>query len=71
MIGEGINVQKAIEQIGMVVEGINALPAALQLVQKYQVEMPVISAVNAIINEGANPEEIVNLLMSRDKKVEF
>lgn len=71
LIGEGINVQKAIEQIGMVVEGINALPAALQLVQKYQVEMPVISAVNAIINEGANPKEIVNLLMSRDKKVEF
>ena len=71
LIGEGKNVQRAIEQIGMVVEGVNAIPATLQLAQKYQVEMPIISAVNSIINEGVHPKEIVNLLMSRDKKVEF
>lgn len=71
LIGKGYNLKQAIEKVGMVVEGVNALPAALQLAQKYNVEMPLISAVNSIINEENDPEEIVNSLMRRDRKMEF
>lgn len=71
LIGKGYNLKRAIEKVGMVAEGVNALPAALQLAEKYNVEMPVISAVNSIINEEIDPAEIVNSLMRRDKKTEF
>ncbi len=70
MIGRGIKADKAVESIGMVVEGINALPAALELAQKYGVEMPIVESVNAIVNCGAEPSEQVYVLMTREKKPE-
>jgi glycerol-3-phosphate dehydrogenase (NAD(P)+) len=53
------------------VEGINALPAAMRLKEKYAVEMPIVEAVNAIVNLGAAPMDTVKLLMGRDKKPEL
>lgn len=70
LIGQGFKAQEAIEKVGMVVEGINALPAAIRLSQKYQVEMPIMEAVNEIVNGGADPKEVVTALMLRDKKPE-
>ena len=55
----------------MVVEGVNALPAVMQLMQRYDIDMPIVTAVNAVVNEGADPKEIVTRLMSRDKKSEL
>ena len=55
----------------MVVEGINALPAAMKLAEKYQVEMPLAAAVNAVVNEGADPKEAVAKLMARDQTTEI
>ena len=54
----------------MVVEGINALPAAMRLAEKYQVEMPLAAAVNAVVNTGADPREAVANLMARDQTTE-
>ena len=54
LIGEGVNPKEAIKKVGMVVEGVNAIPAAIELARRYEVNIPIISAVNAIINEGAN-----------------
>lgn len=70
LIGQGCAPQEAVEKVGMVVEGINALPAAIRLSDKYEVEMPLMRAVEAVINHGENPEKIVRLLMGRDKKAE-
>jgi glycerol-3-phosphate dehydrogenase len=55
----------------MVVEGMNALPAAMKLSRLYEVELPIIEAVNQIVNEGASPSEIVLKLMQRVKKNEL
>ena len=55
----------------MVVEGINALPAAIALSKKYDVEMPIIKAVDMIINNALSPKEAVNNLMGRDIKTEL
>ena len=71
MIGQGIPPEKAIQQVGMVVEGINALEAALMLSEKYDVEMPIVHAVDRVIHHGANPAEEVRRLMSRDPKTEL
>ena len=55
----------------MVVEGINSLPAAVCLMKKYNVDMPIISDVNMIVNEDANPLMIADGLMNRQQKTEF
>ncbi len=71
LIGQGISPAEAVKQVGMVVEGINALPAAMRLAEKYGVELPIMEAVNAIVNQGADPMETVAMLMGRDKKPEL
>lgn len=71
LIGKGISVSSAIEQVGMVVEGINALPAALKLSQKYQIDMPIVTSVNRIINCGIAPNDVVKELFDREQKDEI
>ena len=70
LIGQGISPEEAVKQVGMVVEGINALPAAMALSEKYGVEMPICEGVNAIIKEGKKPSDEVKELMSRHTKTE-
>lgn len=65
LIGQGMAPQEAIASIGMVVEGVNALPAAMQLIRRHGVQMPIIESVNAIINEGCPVAEVVHALTSR------
>ena len=70
LIGQGLSAQEAKEKIGMVVEGINALPAILKLAARYDTELPICSAVDAIIYRGADTKETVSALMMRGKKNE-
>ncbi len=70
LIGQGMSSEEAIKQIGMVVEGINAIPAALELAEKYKIDMPITFAVNAVVNEKADPRSTVMSLMMRDKRDE-
>ena len=71
LLGQGVPPAEAVEQVGMVVEGINALPAAMRMKDHYGVEMPIVEAVNAIVNENADPMTTVRALMARDKKPEL
>ena len=70
LMGQGIAPREAVAQVGMVVEGVNALPAAMALSQRYGVEMPIIQAVDAVVNHGADPADTVMGLMQREKKPE-
>ena len=70
LIGQGVKPQEAIKQVGMVVEGVNALPAAMKLKDKYNVEMPISEMVNEIVNEKIAPHDALVALMTRDKKNE-
>lgn len=70
LIGEGKTPEQALKEVGMVVEGVNALPAAIRLCEKYGMEMPLIRAVQQVIQEGADPKEIVQELMGRALKRE-
>lgn len=71
LIGKGTPVEEAIKQTGMVVEGINALPAVMALKEKYAVEMPIVEAAWQIVKEGVAPETVVQQLMGRDRKPEL
>lgn len=70
LLGQGVAPEEAIRQVGMVVEGIHALPAAIGLAKKYNVEMPIVQAVNAVVNHGACATEQVEKLMHRQTKPE-
>ena len=71
LIGKGETPEQAVKEVGMVVEGMNALPAALELAAKYQVEMPIVQTVNAVVNKGMSAAEAVRSLMDRDPKNEL
>lgn len=70
LLGQGVKPQDAIRQVGMVVEGINALPAAMRLAKQYGVELPIMTAVNDVVNGTITPEQAVNYLMTREKSAE-
>lgn len=71
LIGKGVAPDEAIKEIGMVVEGINALPAAISLAKKYEVELPITETAYDIVFNGADPKTAVIKLMTRDKKSEI
>lgn len=70
MIGEGTDPETAIKNVGMVVEGVFTCSAAWEMAKKYGIEMPIVSGIYSIINQGRNPREVVNSLMTRDRKSE-
>ena len=70
LIGSGVAPGEAVKQIGMVVEGINALEAAVELADKYGVEMPIVNAVDSILKGKLPPREAVNGLMNRRRRSE-
>ena len=70
LIGQGYETADAVKRVGMVVEGINALPAAIAFAEKYEVDMPIVRAVDAIVNHNADPRTVVARLMERDKTAE-
>lgn len=70
LLGQGVSPEEAIRQVGMVVEGIHALPAAMRLSQKHQVEMPIVEAVNAVVEGTLSAADAVHGLMTRDQRPE-
>lgn len=70
LIGSGMKPEDAVKEVGMVVEGINALPATMKLSADYGVEMPIATAVNNVVFHGADPLTMVMNLMKREKRPE-
>lgn len=70
LIGRGVPPEEAVRQVGMVVEGVNALPAAVALSRKYGVSMPITMAVSDVVRNGRSPGDAVMELMTRDRKAE-
>ena len=67
LLGQGMPPAEAIREVGMVVEGINALPAAMQLAERHGVDMPIVKGVNAVVSGLMTPAEMGHALMTRDK----
>ena len=70
LLGQGKSREEAVKEVGMVVEGIYALDAAMQLKKKYNVELPICEMVNGIVNEGLPAETGEMMLMTRMGKQE-
>lgn len=70
LIGQGLTVDEAMKRVNMVVEGVPTTRAAYALMEKYDVEMPIIKATYGVLFEGKPVKETIDELMMRDKKDE-
>ncbi|WP_294852290.1 NAD(P)H-dependent glycerol-3-phosphate dehydrogenase [uncultured Gemmiger sp.] len=70
LLGRGKTAEEAKAEVGQVVEGINALPAACRLAKKYKVEMPIVQSVDAILSGKLEARNALAALMGRDLKHE-
>ena len=70
LMGQGKSMQEAMDEVKMVVEGVYSAKAAKRLAEKYEVSMPIVEQVNAVLFEGKNPAEAVDDLMQRASKSE-
>lgn len=71
LIGQGKTLDEAVEEIGMVVEGVKACRAFHELQKSVDIEMPITEALYKILFEGVSAKQVVTSLMQRDKKSEL
>ena len=71
LMGQGKTSEQAVAEVGMVVEGLNALPGVKALAAKYHVEMPIVNMVDAIVSGHVPVRDAVDKLMGRRKTTEF
>ena len=70
LIGKGYTMDEEMKEVQMVVEGVYSAKAALALSKKYEVPMPIVEQVNAVLFENKSAKEAIADLMLRDKKIE-
>ena len=71
LMGQGKTSEQAVAEVGMVVEGLNALPGVKALAAKYHVELPIVNMVDAIVSGHVPVRDAVDMLMGRRKTTEF
>ena len=71
LIGQGQTLDEAVENIGMVVEGVRTTKSAYELAKKNDVVMPITDELYSVLYEGADVKNSVYNLMLRDKKPEM
>ena len=69
-IGQGMSKDDAMDKVAMVVEGVYSAKAAKKLAEKYNIEMPIVDIVNAVLFDGLAAKDAVYELMTRSKKDE-
>lgn len=65
LLGKGYSLEETLKEIGMVVEGVNALEAAKQLEIKCNVELPIIDAIYDIIHDKLDVNDVLPKLFGR------
>lgn len=71
LMGEGVSTDKAVEKVGMVVEGISTAEAAYELAKLHNIEMPLTECICQMIKGEIDALEAVSLLMGRKTKNEM
>jgi glycerol-3-phosphate dehydrogenase (NAD(P)+) len=70
-LGQGKDMQEAIEEIGQAVEGAKSSHSIHLLAERAGVEMPICQEVHCILYKGLSPKDAVRELLSRKLKAEF
>lgn len=64
-LGQGKSLSQILQARKSVAEGVYTAQSAIELARKYNVEMPIVEQVNAVLHEGRSPQEAVLALMRR------
>ena len=70
LIGQGKDVQAAMEEVGAVVEGYYAAKSAYELGKSQGIDMPITEAAYRVLYEGMDAKTAVTKLLSRPRKAE-
>ena len=70
LLGQGHSLEDTLREVGMVVEGVNAVANVHMLRQKYNVSMPISEMIYRVLFEGMEAKEAILTLMTRDKASE-
>ena len=70
LIGQGKPVEKAMEEVGAVVEGYYAAASAWELGKKLGVDMPIVEAAYSVLYEGVAAADVVKNLLQRSRRSE-
>ena len=71
LMGKGYSMEEAMKEVKQVVEGVYSAKAALKLAHKYQVSMPIVEQVNAVLFEGKTTKDATAALLGRERNVEY
>lgn len=71
LLGSGQTLDTILNEMGMVVEGVNTTKAAYELANKLNVEMPITTGLYDILFNNKKPIDVVEQLMNRDRKEEM
>ncbi len=67
LLGQGKSLEEALEEVQMVVEGVNTAKAAYELSKKYNVKMPITKEINEVLFNNKDTKDAVISLMGRCK----
>ncbi|MDG2031826.1 MAG: NAD(P)-dependent glycerol-3-phosphate dehydrogenase [Phycisphaerales bacterium] len=65
-IGRGVPLERYLEESMCVVEGVATTRAIMTLVERFEVEVPILSAVNDVLFEGVSARDAIDSLLSRE-----
>jgi len=71
LIGRGRSIAEALSATSGTVEGAYTALVAVTLAEKLGIEMPIVTAVHAILDKGSSPELEINRLLARPLKSEI
>jgi glycerol-3-phosphate dehydrogenase (NAD(P)+) len=70
LIAKGNPLDKALEKLGMVAEGVPTTISAVELGKKFSIDLPITREVYGILFKQKNPNKAVEDLLSREVKME-
>lgn len=71
LIGQGLSIKEATEEVQMVVEGIPTTKAIYNIAKDYNIDLPITREIYKVLYENKNPNDSVSALMGRELKSEF
>jgi len=70
-LGRGQSIADAVREIGQVVESVQTADEVMRLAERHDVELPIASAVRAVLHAEMTPAEGLQLLLAREQKAEY
>lgn len=71
LVGQGLSMEEALNEVGMVVEGVYTAAAAYEVARDLKVDMPITNAIYRVLYEQQDVTAAVRELMTRQRKHEM